>query len=229
MSLNDVVCEFYVEISKDKNHRYKSWEHCFDYFNRNESFDIDQGALHLAFYLASWGMYRGSSGLLWKDYRIHSPAIQIIRNTEYRAFDVLSGNKITKESYKLKLKNLHKELEWYYEKQSFSTGKKTRTISATHTLITKIILGTTGAFPALDRLFCDGFKTIRGQRISHLNENSIGLIWDFAVANKSNIENAQMQIHQLSGAHYPVMKIVDMYFWQIGAIEEMHSKGNLSN
>jgi len=37
-------------------------------------------ALHLGFYLASWGMYRGSTGLLQKDYQIHIEAVSIIKN-----------------------------------------------------------------------------------------------------------------------------------------------------
>jgi hypothetical protein len=32
----------------------------------------------MAFYLASWGMYRGSSFLLWKDYLIHQEVVDNI-------------------------------------------------------------------------------------------------------------------------------------------------------
>ena len=64
---------FYKKIEDDKYHRYKSWEHCYRYFkkNKNKELNYDYAALQLAFYLASWGMYRGSSILLWKDYKIH--------------------------------------------------------------------------------------------------------------------------------------------------------------
>ena len=33
-------------------------------------------SLQLAFYLASWGMYRGSLFLLQKDYKVHIPVVK---------------------------------------------------------------------------------------------------------------------------------------------------------
>src|SRR5690554_1576563 len=69
----EIIC-FYTCITADKNHRYKSWEHCYSYFMK-ENIDPDYACLHLAFYLASWGMYRGSSFLLWKDYLIHKEVV----------------------------------------------------------------------------------------------------------------------------------------------------------
>ena len=62
---------------QDSNHRFKSWEYCYTAFGNLDS--VDYLSLHLAFYLASWGMYRGSCGILWKDYTIHMDAVNIIR------------------------------------------------------------------------------------------------------------------------------------------------------
>lgn len=45
-------------------------------------------SLQLAFYLASWGMYRGSSFLLQKDYRVHIPVVKELLQKKY---DVLLG------------------------------------------------------------------------------------------------------------------------------------------
>ena len=53
--IENIVMEFYDKIIDDKNHRFKSWEHCYNYFNKN-SIEIDLACLHLSFYLASWGM-----------------------------------------------------------------------------------------------------------------------------------------------------------------------------
>ncbi len=50
--------------------------------NINDEETIDMLALHLGFYLASWGMYRGSSFLLQKDYKVHVPIVKIIINNE---------------------------------------------------------------------------------------------------------------------------------------------------
>lgn len=43
--------------------------------------------MHLAFYLASWGMLRGSSFLLQKDYLIHNYFIEeVVMNKNYHQF-----------------------------------------------------------------------------------------------------------------------------------------------
>ena len=62
--------EFYEELRQDQNGRYRSWEYCYSSFGeaRTGTIDVDYLSLQLAFYLASWGMYRGSSFLLQKDY-----------------------------------------------------------------------------------------------------------------------------------------------------------------
>ena len=77
---------YYDELRKDPNGRFRSWEHCYSNFYRarqEEKPDIDYLSLQLAFYLASWGMYRGSSFLLQKDYRIHTPVVEEILEDKY--------------------------------------------------------------------------------------------------------------------------------------------------
>ena len=55
--------------------------------------DVDYLTLQLAFYLASWGMYRGSSELLQKDYLIHEPIVEIIRsNSALRKENIASDD-----------------------------------------------------------------------------------------------------------------------------------------
>ena len=65
-------------MKQDTFNRYESWKHCYEAFE-DVSKDNDYLALHLGFYLASWGMYRGSTGLLQKDYKIHVGAVAIIK------------------------------------------------------------------------------------------------------------------------------------------------------
>ena len=65
---------YYTESRLDANGRYRSWEHCYKCFydaRNNPSPDYDYLSLQLAFYLASWGMYRGSSFLLESNKNIH--------------------------------------------------------------------------------------------------------------------------------------------------------------
>jgi hypothetical protein len=68
LDINELVKKIYTydNVQKnDNNARYKSWEHCYIYFQKNKSNKekTDEMALHLAFYLASWGMLRNS--FLW--------------------------------------------------------------------------------------------------------------------------------------------------------------------
>lgn len=85
--------EFYNDLKVDENGRYRSWEHCYSHFikaRRSQEIDYDYLSLQLAFYLASWGMYRGSSFLLRKDYKVHIPVVKELLSEKY---DVLAGIK----------------------------------------------------------------------------------------------------------------------------------------
>ena len=62
--------KFHNDLKSDENCRYRSWEYCYSHFvevRGSKEIDYDYLSLQLSFYLASWGMYRGSSFLLQKD------------------------------------------------------------------------------------------------------------------------------------------------------------------
>jgi hypothetical protein len=87
---------FYKTLSEDSNGRFRSWEYCYKCFHdarNNPDADVDYLCLHLAFYLASWGMYRGSSFLLQKDYKVHKKVVKEILKPQY---DCLFGIKCSK-------------------------------------------------------------------------------------------------------------------------------------
>ena len=106
----DKIHSFYKLIATDKHNRYDSWKHCFETFaNLNQ--DDDYLDLHLGFYLASWGMYRGSAALLQKSYKIHIGAVKIIKDFKHLRCD--SKNEVGKDDIKLIL-SLYKQLSDYY-------------------------------------------------------------------------------------------------------------------
>lgn len=76
------VAKYSNLLVKDPFHRYLSWDHCFNAFSE-KSQNEEQLSLSLAFYLASWGMYRGSAGILQKNHRIHIKAVEIILSDKY--------------------------------------------------------------------------------------------------------------------------------------------------
>ena len=158
----DTVLKYIQPATNDSNHRFKSWEHCYKAFSENNNHDTL--ALNLAFYLASWGMYRGSSGLLWKDYKVHIPAIEIIKK-----FNELKSINWEKPKIEEILK-LKEKLIDYYSNINFNNGKEQglKKITATDTLISKIILGSLGCLPAFERYFNIGFIGIPNIKINEV-------------------------------------------------------------
>lgn len=82
-------------------------------------------------------------------------------------------------------------------------------------LATKVLLGTLGCLPACDRFFIDGFKK-SGQKYSYLNARFVERVVGFCTERGSELRKEQARIEKLAGMRYPLMKLVDMYFWQIG-------------
>ena len=92
---------------------------------------------------------------------------------------------------------------------------QTESSQPTDTLVTKIILGTLGCLPACDRFFIDGFKS-GGFSYFHLNAKCVERLLHFSRDNLRELREEQESIERTGGMRYPLMKLVDMYFWQIG-------------
>ena len=86
----------------------------------------------------------------------------------------------------------------------------------TDTLATKVLLGTVGCLPACDRFFIQGFKA-QGYPYSCLNGPFVDRILPFCIDNRLELAELQSMIIDRGGPRYPLMKLVDMHFWQIGA------------
>ncbi len=208
LPLFKLVNQFYQETRQDKHHRYKSWEHCFDYFGKID--DVDTASLHLAFYLASWGMYRGSSYLLWKDYKIFKPIVGLMKNYAHLRKFTLSGSESEIEDI-LEIKS--KLAQAIVEVAGLGNGKQ-----PTDTLLSKIILGTLGCVPAYDRLVRAGLKSCGLKRFSFTKKSLLEII-EFGKEHLEDIIKIKM-ITKENGVEYTDMKILDMYFWEVGAQEE---------
>ncbi len=229
METVDLIIEsattFYDELKADKNGRFRSWEHCYKCFHDarcNDAADYDYLSLQLAFYLASWGMYRGSSFLLQKDYKVHTPIVKEILKTEYNCLQGLECSDLRKENIQRALSHLNKKMEKYYDDIRKSVKETDVKNKLSTTLITKILMGTLGCVPAYDRYFIDG---VRDQKVSTgiYNMNSLLKLADFYEENYSRLEavRKKLKVYNLS---YPQMKLLDMGFWQVG-FERDDSKG----
>ena len=208
---------FYGELKRDKNGRYLSWEHCYSQFynSRNQNLssqDVDYLSLHLAFYLASWGMYRGSSFLLQQDYKVHIPVVEELMKPKY---DILQGIKCCelKNHFDL-LYDLVKFMRDYYDVIRRSVSEKDLHNELSDTLITKILMGTLGCVPAYDRYFIAGIKK---EKVStgNFNKNSLLKLIKYYEDNFECFEPVVMEMN-IGNIPYPQMKFLDMGFWKIG-------------
>ncbi len=194
----------FTELLDSPNHRYLSWEHCYNIFSTErlkKSPDIDLLSLHLGFYLASWGMMRGSSQLLQKDYKIHTGAINIILKPQYIGLwgKTWKDSKTDKNELDLLFNKggLVDELSDYYQNAG---------ISPTETLITKILLGTMGCVPAYDRFLKIGLGA--DGIIKQFGRSSMEqIIGTYGISSRFSLP---------SHNKYPQMKIIDSIFWQYG-------------
>ena len=96
----------------------------------------------LGFYLASWGMLRGSTDLLWKSTKYLQPVIEYISKVNKKVWE------IDVDSYTPE--NIKKIVEIYGGiKGKLNLDQKSHLI-----VITKILLGVIGFIPAFDTNFC---------------------------------------------------------------------------
>ena len=202
--VNKIVA-FHDESLTNPHDRFRSWDHCYRFFQNRPS-DYDLASLHLGFYLASWGMYRGSGFLLQNDYRIHLDAAKEVLDQKYLVLKNLSFDSFSSENKEGVIKKL------------FDLLKRIKTLygaaNVSDTLATKILLGTLGCIPAYDRFFIVGIRA-HGLHFSYLNPVNFRQTIDFCLAHRSEFEEAQARIAK-DHFQYLIMKIIDMYFWRVG-------------
>lgn len=201
---------------RGEHDRYRSWEHCYRYFRETSpsglSADRRHAALQLGFYLASWGMYRGSSFLLQYTYTVHLGVIDQLCAPEYAGLWEREVGASGRDLELVKtIMNAARAIREAY--RPFAPKSEAR--QASDILVTKILLGTIGCLPACDRYFIRGFKEA-GLKFSYLNSLFVERVLHFCLEHSSELREQQVLIEKAGGLRYPLMKLVDMYFWQIG-------------
>ena len=138
MDINKSLNQFIEGQGKNKgrkpDERYASYDFCYNYFysfyKRNKLSElaneknIQMSCLQLAFYLASWGMMRGSSFLLEKSGRHYMNLIKTISKMETKLWEI-DVDDYNEENIKLLLKckrEIIKALEDDENKPSVSTS-----------------------------------------------------------------------------------------------------------
>ena len=144
------IVEQFLKKANNKEHRYRSQELCYQYFysakkknvlaNNNENLQLS--CLHLAAYLASWGMYRGSSFLLKeKNFLFYESIVNYISelDIDYWGIDV--------NDYSTQYKRM---VDVYERLAGFLRYEDKM---ATDTRVTKVMLGVFSNVPAFDQYF----------------------------------------------------------------------------
>ena len=176
--IEKVVTDF---ISQSKpNDRYTSFDYCYNYFRTTDDLlrDVEKSSLTLGFYLASWGMFRGSSFLRRKSVKFFEEPVVYISGLDKSVWQIDVDNYTDA--------NIEKIKEIYAEiKESLIKNGERDLV-----LVTKILLGVFGFVPAFDRYFADTFKEILGGQcgFTRVNNNSLSLIKDFDEANRETID-----------------------------------------
>lgn len=196
-------------MRKAPNHRYLSWEHCHNAFLSQKGHSLteeetDYLSLHLAWYLASWGMLRNSF-LMDYDYQIHHPVVNEIMDSEWDDLWDLSAELMCHKTYAEKIQRLYDRISEIY---ILATGQ-----TPTDTLITKIMLGTIGCTPAYDRYLKEGVSMTKKASRTFGPKSIIQLGQEY-LAHFEEYEELRMNCSQ--NVVYPPAKVLDMCFFEYG-------------
>lgn len=198
----------YDGIATDPNHRYLSWEYCHEAFkqHRQEQDEaiVDYLCLHLAWYLASWGMLRNSF-LMQKDYKIHAAVVRVIYQPEWESLWDIAPEKLSQEWYATRIMKLCEAITEAYVASGAGIP--------TETLLTKILLGTIGCAPAYDRYFKKALA-LTGAAQQRCNVQSLMALGKLYISRLDDFET--LRKHCSERIEYPAAKIIDMCFFEYG-------------
>jgi hypothetical protein len=189
--------------------RFASFDYCFNYFqsfrDKNRVADIcsavniEQSCLQIGFYLASWGMLRGSSFLLDKSAKFYEPLLTTIIELDKEVWSV-DVDTYTAENVDILLEAAN----------AIRNALDTRRWPS-DTLVTKIMLGVFGNTPAFDSYFGDGLG------LRNFNRKNLQRVAEFYHCHESVIDECSKSLHTLAfvsgvdtNRHYSKAKIVDM-------------------
>lgn len=136
--------------------RERSWDFCYSYFQENQhpTDAMDMSCLHLWSYLGSWGMLRGSSWLFKNANALHlKSAVDVIEkyNPHLQGWDLDEYDNPEKVATFL--------AAWDELRAALLPQRSSHVI-----LVSKVIMGVWGCFPALDTYFVATFKGLAENR-----------------------------------------------------------------
>jgi len=196
--------------------RYSSFDYCFNYFqsfkNKKDianNKNLELSCLHLGFYLASWGMLRGSSFLLEKSFAYYKDIIKFISKYDKKIWNI---------DFEYSDADINLLIKF---KEDFIKEFNTNKHNYSETLITKIMLGVFGSVPAYDFYFK---KFLRSEKITQsFSKKSLYGLNEFYKNNEGLINLKSKSIktfvflsEKVSKINYTNAKIIDMIGFSYG-------------
>lgn len=203
------------EFMRDRKHdeRYASFDYCYGYFQafrrENRPDTLDQGenlrrsCVELGFYLASWGMLRGSSDLLNKSVYFLRPLVSALAKTPPAVWnlDVDRYGEGTWELLSEERDRIIKALGPLRNRES-------------DVLVTKIMMGVYGNVPAFDQYFKGGLG------VSTFGPKAIGLVQSFYQSHRGWMDSRKIRLLTFDGKEseiiYSKAKLIDMICFMKG-------------
>lgn len=199
--------------------RERSWDFCFNYFQSSltPSRNLELSCLQLGYYLASWGMLRGSSYLFRKtNARHYADAVDVIEryNPEMRA---LAPQHYPEPDTQKLILRAYSDLRTAL----LPDGGSSRT------LVTKVMMGTWGVLPSFDYYLVKGFRSLADTKSDNAAFRTVGtrsltLLGEFYAEHKREIDTLSERFTtldfqgELSDRCLPKAKVIDMFGFQRG-------------
>lgn len=230
INIEEKIKRFTDDPKKQQDGRYASFDYCFNYFQgfRDKPEDLINdknlqiSCLQLGFYLASWGMYRGSSGLLQHSCHFLEKFLKIVIKDDYKKLWEIDVNNYSDENIEIILK-------FYNEIKRVLKESKSYNQKDIQTLITKLMLGIFGCVPAYDGYFKRALKKYK--YCQTFNETSLKQIKEFyedkdgkdkkkntKIIDKFHKETKTIDFlkGEKTKINYTKAKIIDMYMFMYG-------------
>lgn len=197
---------------RDPTARYASFDYCYNHFQSyRERGDItavastetmELSCLHLGFYLASWGMLRGSTDLLQRSIRHFEGVIEAIAEAPPAIWQI-DANDYGDEAWT--------NIRDFRDRVRLALPNKTSDI-----LVTKIMLGVFGCVPAFDTYFKNG------SGLSTFGQGALRRVERFYREHAEIIERYRVPTLAFAAGgtttrNYTRAKVVDMIFFIEGA------------
>jgi hypothetical protein len=194
--------------------RFSSYDYCYNYFRDyveegkvqdiSSENNVQESCLQLGFYLASWGMMRGSGFLLKKSLRSYIPVIRTIAETDSSVWHI-DVDSYSDESLDAIIDTKKRLAERFAPNRPSDT------------LLSKIMLGVFGNVPAFDTYVRKAFG------VHTFNRNALAKIQDFYKEHKPNFDSYHIKTldfmsGQTTGHEYTNAKLIDMYGFMYGQL-----------